>query len=78
MPKSSATNATLKRKRMADEGERTSSKPAVSADTLPMAGQPGRVVTVSGTTYIDDGATWIELPSGGGSGLTQSQIEGLI
>ena len=59
---------------MADEGERTSSKPAVSADTLPMAGQPGRVVTVSGTTYIDDGGTWIELPTGEGSGLTQPQV----
>jgi len=59
---------------MADDEARTSSKPAVSADTLPMAGQPGRVVTVSGTTYIDDGGTWIELPSGGGSGLTQPQV----
>lgn len=59
---------------MADEGERTSSKPAVSADTLPMAGQTGRVVTVSGMTYIDDGGTWIELPTGEGSGLTQPQV----
>jgi len=39
-----------------------------------MAGQTGRVVTVSGTTYIDDGGTWIELPTGEGSGLTQPQV----
>lgn len=62
---------------MADESRKSAVETTV-ADTLPMAFRTGRVVEVDGNTYLDTGREWIQLPSGGGSGLTQQQTEGLI
>lgn len=53
---------------MSDDGTRTQSKPAETSPSLPYAWQPGRIIVVDDVFYIDDGSTWIELPTGGGGG----------